>query len=73
MRYALAGFATFVTILCRYGYDSLNKTMCSCSSVFEQESDKGFVLNVSATLSNHAVGIGRLLSIYGQPRGAQYE
>jgi hypothetical protein len=49
MRYALAGFTTFVTILGRYGYGSLNKTTCSCSSVFEQESDKGFVLNVSAT------------------------
>ena len=31
------------------------------------ESDKGFVLNVSATLSNLAVGLGRLLSIYEQP------
>jgi hypothetical protein len=34
MRYALAGFITFVTILGRYGYGSPNKTMCSCSSVF---------------------------------------
>jgi hypothetical protein len=50
MRYALAGFTTFVTILGRYGYGSPNKTMCSCSSVFEQESDKGFVMNVSTTL-----------------------
>jgi hypothetical protein len=31
------------------------------------ESDKGFVLNVSATLRNLAVGLGRLLSIYEQP------
>ena len=29
MGYALAGFATFVTILGRYGYGSPNKTMCS--------------------------------------------
>jgi hypothetical protein len=67
MRYALAGFTTFVTILGRYGYGSPNKTMCSCSSIFEQESDKGFVLNVSATLRNLAVGLGRSLSIYEQP------
>ena len=67
MRYALAGFTTFVTILGRYGYGSPNKTMCSCSSVFEQESDKGFFMNVSATLRNLAVGLGRLLSIYEQP------
>jgi hypothetical protein len=67
MRYALAGFTTFVTILGRYGYGSPNKTMCSCSSIFEQESDRGFVLNVSATLRNLAVGHGRSLSIYEQP------
>jgi hypothetical protein len=67
MKYALAGFTTFVTILGRYGYGSPNKTMCSCSSVFEQESDKGFVLYVSVTIRNLAVGLGRLLSIYEQP------
>ncbi|CAN5187640.1 hypothetical protein BH18THE2_BH18THE2_09870 [soil metagenome] len=67
MGYALAGFATFVTILGRYDYGSPNKTMCSCSSIFEQKSDKEFVLNVSTTLRNFAVGLGGLLSMCKQP------
>ena len=63
MGYALAGFTTFVTILGRYGYGFPNKTMRSCCSVLEQESDKGFVLNVGTTLRSFAVGLGRLLSL----------
>ena len=36
MRYALAGFTTFVTILGWYGHGTLNKTMCGCSSVVDR-------------------------------------
>jgi hypothetical protein len=46
MGYALAGFTTFVTILGRYNYGSSNKTMCSCCSVLEQDSRKGFISNL---------------------------
>src|SRR5919198_1482942 len=44
--YALAGFTTFATILGRYNYDSPNGTMCSCCSVLEQNSQKGFIPNL---------------------------
>jgi hypothetical protein len=58
--YALAGFTTFATILGRYNYGSSKQNMCSCCSVLEQDSQKGFVLNLKTTFKNFAVGIKKL-------------
>jgi hypothetical protein len=64
--YALAGFTTFVTILGRYDYGSPNGTMCSCCSVLEQNSEKGFISNLKTTFKNFAVGIKKLPYLYKQ-------
>jgi hypothetical protein len=64
--YALAGFTTFATILGRYNYGSPNGTMCSCCSVLEQNSQKGFISNLKITFKNFAVGIKRLPWLYKQ-------
>jgi hypothetical protein len=64
--YALAGFTTFVTILGRYNYGSPNGTMCSCCSVLEQSSHKGFISNLKVTFKNFAVGIKKLPYLYKQ-------
>jgi hypothetical protein len=58
--YALASFTTFATILGRYNYGSPNGTMCSCCSVLEQNSQKGFVSNLKITFKNFAVGNKKL-------------
>ena len=67
MGYALAGFTTFVTILGRYNLSSSTQDMCSCCSVLEQDSNKGFIPNLSITFRNFAVGLKRLPSLYKQP------
>jgi hypothetical protein len=54
--YALAGFTTFVTILGRYNYSSDSNQICSCCSVLEQDSKKGFLTNLKTTFTNFAVG-----------------
>ena len=64
--YALAGFTTFATILSRYNYGSPNQNMCSCCSVLEQDSRKGFVSNLKTTFKNFAVGIKKLPYLYKQ-------
>jgi hypothetical protein len=66
MGYALAGFATFVAILGRYNYGSPNQNMCSCCSVLEQDSQKGFISNLKTTFKNFAVGIKKLPYLYKQ-------
>ena len=66
MGYALAGFTTFATILGRYNYGSSNKTMCSCCSVLEQDSQKGFISNLKTTFRNFVVGIKKLPYLYKQ-------
>jgi hypothetical protein len=66
MGYALAGFTTFVTILGRYNYSSSNQTMCSCCSVLEQDSQKGFISNLKTTFKNFVVGIKKLPYLYKQ-------
>lgn len=66
MGYALAGFTTFVTILGRYDYGSPNGTMCSCCSVLEQNSQKGFISNLKVTFKNFAIGIKKLPYLYKQ-------
>jgi hypothetical protein len=59
--YALAGFTTFATILGRYNHGSPKQSMCSCCSVLEQDSQKGFILNLlKSTFKNFAVGIKKL-------------
>jgi hypothetical protein len=67
MGYALAGFTTFITILGRYNLSSSKQDMCSCCSVLEQDSNKGFIPNLSITFRNFAVGLKRLPSLYKQP------
>ena len=67
MGYALAGFTTFVTILGRYNLSSSRQDMCSCCSVLEQDSNKGFIPNLSITFRNFAVGLKRFPSLYKQP------
>jgi hypothetical protein len=66
MGYALAGFTTFATILGRYNFGSSNQTMCSCCSVFEQASQKGFVSNLKTAFKNFVVGIMKLPYLYKQ-------
>jgi hypothetical protein len=66
MGYALAGFTTFVTILGRYNYGSPNQNMCSCCSVLEQDSQKGYISNLKTTFKNFAVGIKKLPYLYKQ-------
>jgi hypothetical protein len=63
MGYALAGFTTFVTILGRYNYDS---EICSCCSVLEQDSKKGFIRNLKTTFKNFGIGIKKLPHQYKQ-------
>jgi hypothetical protein len=62
--YALAGFTTFATILGRYNYGSGQIMMCSCCSVLEQDSNKGFIPNLKTTFRNFAVGIKKLPCLY---------
>ena len=66
MGHALAGFTTFITILGRYNLSSSKQDMCSCCSVLEQDSNKGFIPNLSVTFRNFAVGLQRLPSLYKQ-------
>jgi hypothetical protein len=62
MGYALAGFTTFVTILGRYNFSS--DQICSCCSVLEQDSRKGFLTNLKTTFTNFAVGFKKLPYLY---------
>jgi hypothetical protein len=64
MGYALAGFTTFVTILGRYNFSS--DQTCSCCSVLEQNSRKGFLTNLKVTFKNFVVGIKKLPYLYKQ-------
>jgi hypothetical protein len=64
--YALAGFTTFVTILGRYNYSSDSIQICSCCSVLEQDSKKGFLTNLKTTFTNFAVGFKKLPYLYKQ-------
>jgi hypothetical protein len=65
MGYTLAGFTTFVTILGRYKFSS--DQICSCCSVLEQDSRKGFLANLKTTFKNFAVGFKKLPYLYKQP------
>lgn len=63
MGYAAAGFATFMTILGRY---NLNAKIDSCCSVLEQQSNKGFIVNLIITFKNFGLGISKLFSLRRQ-------
>jgi hypothetical protein len=63
--YALAGFTTFVTILGRYNY-RLDQN-CSCCSVLEQDSRKGFLTNLRMTFANFSAGFKKLPYLSKQP------
>jgi hypothetical protein len=65
MGYALAGFTTFVTILGRYDFRD-NAKIDTCCSVLEQQSNKGFLLNLLTTFTNFKVGISKLSNFYRQ-------
>lgn len=62
--YTLAGFTTFVTILGRYNYGS--DQICSCCSVLEQDSNKGFTANLKTTFANFVTGTKKLPYLYKQ-------
>lgn len=65
MGYRLAGFTTFVTILGRYNYSS--GQTCSCCSVLEQDSRKGFITNLKTTFANFFTGFKKLPYLHNQP------
>jgi len=66
MGYALAGFTTFVTILGRYDFRN-NVKIDTCCSVLEQQSNKGFLLNLLTTFTNFKIGISKLPNLFRQP------
>jgi hypothetical protein len=56
IEYTLAGFTTFVTILGRYNYSYSSDQICSCWSVLEQDSKKGFITNLETTFTSFVTG-----------------
>ena len=63
MGYALAGFTTFAAILGRYRY---NEKIDSCCSILEQNSEKGFIVSLVATLKDFVVGLGKMATLHRQ-------
>jgi hypothetical protein len=63
--YALAGFATFMTILGRYSGTGLK--IESCCSVLEQQSNKGFLSNLLLTFGSFVKGIKKIVYIKREP------
>ena len=63
--YALAGFTTFMTILGRYTGNGLK--IDSCCSVLEQQSNKGFFLNIFLTFGYFIKGIKKILYLNKEP------
>lgn len=61
--YALAGLATFITILGRFN----GGVMCGCCSLLEQNARKGFVPNLKGTMWDFATGVDRLWRLHRQP------
>jgi hypothetical protein len=66
MRYVLAGFIIFATILGRYNYSSYGN-IDSCFSVLVQSAGSGFLSNLRTTFRNFAVGIAMMPQLYRQP------
>jgi hypothetical protein len=63
MGYALAGAATFLTILGRHG----TGYTCSCCSVLEHGDRKGFTPNFAGTLRDFAAGARKLVRLHREP------
>lgn len=63
MGYALAGAATFLTILGRHGAGEAG----SCCSVLEHGNRKGFYPNFAGTMRDFASGLKKLSTIHRQP------
>ena len=63
--YALAGFTTFMTILGRYTGTGLK--IESCCSLLEQQSNKGFFLNIFLTFGYFIKGIKKILYLNKEP------
>jgi hypothetical protein len=63
MGYALAGLATFLTILGRYN----GEMACGCCSVLEQNARKGLVANLMGTMRDFEAGVVKLRHLYRQP------
>ncbi len=64
MGYALAGAATFLTILGRHG----SGDMCSCCSVLEHGDRKGFYPNFAGTMRDFAAGLKKVPRLYREPK-----
>lgn len=63
MGYALAGAATFLTILGRHG----SGDACGCCSVLEHGDRKGFYPNFAGTMRDFAAGLKKLPRLYREP------
>jgi hypothetical protein len=61
--YALAGAATFITILGRHGAGD----DCSCCSVLEHGNRKGFYPNFAGTMRDFGSGLKKLSTLNRQP------
>jgi hypothetical protein len=64
--YSLSAFTTFAAIFGRYNYGSSSE-MCSCCSVLEQDSSKGFLTSLLVTFKNFGSGIKKISRLYKQP------
>src|ERR671925_326372 len=60
---ALAGLATFITILGRFN----GEVICGCCSLLEQNARKGFVPNLKGTMWDFVTGVDRLWHLHRQP------
>jgi len=63
MGYALAGAATFLTILGRHGVGDA----CGCCSVLEHGDRKGFYPNFAGTMRDFASGLKKLARLQREP------
>jgi hypothetical protein len=63
--YALAGFATFMTILGRYS--GMGLKIDSCCSVLEQQSNKGFLANMFLTFGYFVKGVRKIIYLNKEP------
>jgi hypothetical protein len=57
--FSLSTFTTFATILGRYNYGASSE-ICSCCSVLEQDSSRGFFANLLVTFKNFISGINKM-------------
>lgn len=67
MGYALAGFATFASILGRYNLDNV---MDGCCSALDCK-DKKFISSLTSSFRNFALGVTKISSLHKQPYAKQ--